>query len=126
MPSNGCWCVAEAAASGRWAHGRRSTYRRHRTRRWSLDFVSDTLTDGRRFRVLCVVDDFIRECLPCSPIRLCPAGALCANWTRSPPDAATRRAWSVTTARHGTDQQRSAGLVAGPKYGWHDIASGKP
>ncbi len=25
--------------------------------RWSLDFVSDTLADGRRFRVLVVVDD---------------------------------------------------------------------
>ena len=24
--------------------------------RWSLDFVSDTFTDGRRFRVLAVVD----------------------------------------------------------------------
>lgn len=31
--------------------------------RWSLDFVSDTLSDGRRFRMLCVVDDFSRECL---------------------------------------------------------------
>jgi putative transposase len=31
--------------------------------RWSLDFVSDMLTDGRRFRVLVVVDDFTRECL---------------------------------------------------------------
>jgi len=31
--------------------------------RWSLDFVSDTLVDGRRFRILCVVDDFSRECL---------------------------------------------------------------
>ncbi|HBM62218.1 MAG TPA: hypothetical protein DD444_23885 [Citreicella sp.] len=31
--------------------------------RWSLDFVSDALTDGRRFRVLAVVDDFSRECL---------------------------------------------------------------
>ena len=31
--------------------------------RWSLDFVSDFLTDGRRFRVLCVIDDFSRECL---------------------------------------------------------------
>ena len=30
--------------------------------RWSLDFVSDTLADGR-FRILCVVDDFSRECL---------------------------------------------------------------
>ena len=31
--------------------------------RWSLDFVSDQLTDGRRFRILTVVDDFTRECL---------------------------------------------------------------
>ena len=30
--------------------------------RWSLDFVSDTLSNGRRFRVLAVVDDFTREC----------------------------------------------------------------
>jgi len=28
-----------------------------------LDFVSDTLSDGRRFRILCIVDDFSRECL---------------------------------------------------------------
>lgn len=31
--------------------------------RWSLDFVSDAFSDGRRFRVLAVVDDFTRECL---------------------------------------------------------------
>lgn len=31
--------------------------------RWSLDFVADTLSDGRRFRILCIVDDFSRECL---------------------------------------------------------------
>jgi putative transposase len=31
--------------------------------RWSLDFVSDQLTDGRRFRVLTIVDDCTRECL---------------------------------------------------------------
>ena len=31
--------------------------------RWSLDFVSDALANGRRFRVLAVVDDFTRECL---------------------------------------------------------------
>ncbi|MGR3659629.1 MAG: IS3 family transposase [Paracoccaceae bacterium] len=29
--------------------------------RWSLDFVSDALADGRRFRILTVVDDFSRE-----------------------------------------------------------------
>lgn len=31
--------------------------------RWSLYLVSDTLTDGRRLRVLTVVDDFTWECL---------------------------------------------------------------
>ena len=31
--------------------------------RWSLDFVSDALACGRKFRVLAVVDDFTRECL---------------------------------------------------------------
>lgn len=31
--------------------------------RWSLDFVSDALDDGRRFRILCIVDDFTRECI---------------------------------------------------------------
>ena len=29
--------------------------------RWSLDFVSDTLSCGRRIRILAVVDDFTRE-----------------------------------------------------------------
>jgi putative transposase len=32
-------------------------------RHWSLEFLSDALTDGRRFRILAVVDDFTRECL---------------------------------------------------------------
>ena len=31
--------------------------------RWSLDFVADTCGAGRRFRILCIVDDFSRECL---------------------------------------------------------------
>ena len=31
--------------------------------RWSLDFLCDTLTGGRRFRILAIVDDFTRECL---------------------------------------------------------------
>lgn len=31
--------------------------------RWSLDFVQDALNDGRRLRILNVVDDFTRECL---------------------------------------------------------------
>ena len=31
--------------------------------RWSMDFMSDALADGRRFRLLNVVDDWTRECL---------------------------------------------------------------
>ena len=31
--------------------------------RWSLDFVSDAFTDGRRLRIFAVVDDYSRECL---------------------------------------------------------------
>ena len=33
-----------------------------RNLRWSLDFVSDQLMDGRRFRCLTVMDDCTREC----------------------------------------------------------------
>jgi putative transposase len=32
-----------------------------RNQRWSMDFVSDALGDGRRFRALTIVDDFTRE-----------------------------------------------------------------
>lgn len=35
----------------------------HRNERWSLDFMSDQLADGRVFRTLNVVDEFTRECL---------------------------------------------------------------
>jgi len=31
--------------------------------RWSLDFVSDALSNGRRIRVLTIIDEFSRECL---------------------------------------------------------------
>lgn len=31
--------------------------------RWSMDFVRDTLSSGRAFRALTLVDDFTRECL---------------------------------------------------------------
>jgi len=33
-----------------------------RGERWSMDFMADTLADGRTFRTLNIVDDFTREC----------------------------------------------------------------
>lgn len=35
--------------------------------RWSMDFVSDSFADGRRFRVFAVIDQFTRECLVLHP-----------------------------------------------------------
>jgi len=35
---------------------------RTRNERWSMDFMVDTLADGRGFRTLNIVDDFTREC----------------------------------------------------------------
>ncbi len=35
--------------------------------RWSLDFLSDAMIDGRRFRILAIVDDFTRESLTLIP-----------------------------------------------------------
>ena len=34
-----------------------------RNQRWSMDFVQDGLADGRRIRVLTLVDNYSRECL---------------------------------------------------------------
>lgn len=34
---------------------------REPNQRWSMDFVHDALSDGRRFRILAVVDDYTRE-----------------------------------------------------------------
>jgi putative transposase len=34
-----------------------------RNERWSVDFMSDQLANGRRFRILNLVDDYSRECI---------------------------------------------------------------
>jgi putative transposase len=48
---------------GRAGLGNASTDNTAARDHWSLDFVSDTLSNGHRLRILCVVDDFSRECL---------------------------------------------------------------
>jgi len=51
--------------------------------RWSLDFVSDAFTDGRRFRVLTVVDDHTRECLALVVDTSLSGRRWCASWMPS-------------------------------------------
>lgn len=58
---------------------------------WSLDFVHDQMTDGRRFRILGVVDECTRECLA-------DTSAWRANSAASSPGAAGRKRSIWTTA----------------------------
>ena len=41
--------------------------------RWSMDFVSDTLSSGHTFRCLNIMDEFSRECVAIYPSRSIPA-----------------------------------------------------
>ncbi len=59
--------------------------------RWSLDFVSDQLTDGRRFGVLTAVDDCTRECLGLVADTSLSGCGLPVSWTGSSRDEASRR-----------------------------------
>jgi len=93
--------------------------------RWSLDFVSDTLTDGRRFRVLCVVDDFSRECLA-----LVADTSLSGKRVARELDAiaAERGDPATIVSDNGTELTSSAVLAWSQArgVGWHYIAPGKP
>lgn len=44
--------------------------------RWSLDFMADSLHDGRRFRVLTVLDQYTRECVALHAAASLPATAV--------------------------------------------------
>ena len=93
--------------------------------RWSLDFISDAFTDGRRFRVLAVVDDYTRECL-----------ALVADTSLSGVrvvrelDALIARRGRPRTivSDNGTELTSQAVLLWCQHTGveWHYIAPGKP
>lgn len=93
--------------------------------RWSLDFVSDQLTDCRRFRVLTVVDDCTRECLALvadtslSGLRV--ARELEALMTR-------RGKPKMMVSDNGTEFTSNAilGFADRMQIDWHYIAPGKP
>ena len=93
--------------------------------RWSLDFVSDAFADGRRFRVLCIVDDFTRECLGTGGGHLavrCPRGA----GTRC--DHRRARQAASIVSDNGSELTSTAMLRWQQETGvaWHYIQPGKP
>jgi putative transposase len=94
--------------------------------RWSLDFAADSLTDGRRFRILVVVDDFTRECL-CLVADTSLSGARVARELTA--IIAHRGARPLLcVSDNGTELTSTAILTwcQESKVGWHHIAPGKP
>ena len=93
--------------------------------RWSIDFVQDALDDGRRFRILNVVDDFTRECLASvldtslSGVRVVrELDRLCSVHGRP----------AMIVSDNGTELTSHAVLRWVEETGieWHYIAPGKP
>lgn len=93
--------------------------------RWSLDFVSDTLTDGRRLRILTVVDDFTRECVALVADTSLSGTRVCREL-----DAAIARRSKPRTivSDNGTEFTSMAILKWSQErhLDWHYIAPGKP
>jgi putative transposase len=93
--------------------------------RWSLDFVSDSLACGRRFRILCVIDDFSRECLA-TVVDTSLSGIRVA---RELDRIAEMRGYPcMVVSDNGTELTSNAMLAwqQERKVEWHYIAPGKP
>ncbi|WP_085952024.1 IS3 family transposase [Celeribacter baekdonensis] len=93
--------------------------------RWSLDFVSDTLSEGRRFRILNVIDDFSRECLA-SVVDTSLSGVRVA---RELDRIAEMRGYPcMVVSDNGTELTSNAILKWQEErcVEWHYIAPGKP
>jgi putative transposase len=93
--------------------------------RWSLDFGADQFIDGRRLRVLVVVDDCARECLALVPdtsildIRVArELGRLIVAYGKP----------KTIVSDSGTELTSNAILrwTDDDKVEWHHIAPGKP
>ncbi len=94
--------------------------------RWSMDFVSDSFTDGRRFRVLCIVDDYTRECLGLVADTSISGARVGRELDRI---IAQRRAKpQVCVSDNGTEFTSMAILkwTQGSGVDWHYIQPGKP
>ena len=93
--------------------------------RWSLDFVSDAFTDGRRFRISTVVDDYTRE----NVALIADTSLSGQRVTRELNKAiAERGAPKTIVSDNGTEFTSMAILkwVQDTGIDWHYIAPGKP
>jgi len=92
--------------------------------RWSLDFVADALSDGRRFRILCVVDDFSRECLATVVDTSLGGVRVVRELDRLTAERALPR---MVVSDNGTELTSCAVLRwAAGRLEWHYIEPGKP
>jgi putative transposase len=93
--------------------------------RWSLDFVADQLADGRRFRILTVVDDFTRECLAAVADTSLPGLRVVQELERI---IAERGPPLLIVSDNGSELTGHAVLrwASEHRIAWHYIAPGKP
>ncbi len=93
--------------------------------RWSLDFLSDAFADGRRFRILAIVDDFTRECLALVPDTSLPGMRVVRELDTL---IAARGRPAMCVSDNGTELTGMAILrwAQETRVEWHYIAPGKP
>ena len=93
--------------------------------RWSLDFLSDAFADGRRFRILAIVDDFTRECLALVPDTSLPGLRVARELNTL---IASRGRPLMCVSDNGTELTGIAILRWSQEahVEWHYIAPGKP
>ena len=93
--------------------------------RWSLDFLSDAFVEGRRFRILAVVDDFTRECLALVPDTSLPGLRVVRELEII---IAQRGRPAMCVSDNGTELTGMAVLRWSQelRIEWHYIAPGKP
>jgi len=93
--------------------------------RWSLDFVHDQLDNGRRFRVLNIVDDVTRECLASVPDTSISGVRVVRELTAL---VARRGKPEMIVSDNGTELTSNAVLKWAQDHGlqWHYIAPGRP
>jgi putative transposase len=93
--------------------------------RWSLDFVHDQFANGRRFRILNIVDDVTKECLGAIPDTSISGRRVARELT---PIVERRGKPGMIVSDHGTEFTCNAMLAwcKDTVIDWHFIAPGKP